>query len=779
MDNSTTSRLETLLRQAQLLMPPSSQPSSSSTLKDVFNTICRLVLDEQRYRELWDEPTLSQLSWLFQVKPPSQPVFGVEVAELHQHAQHVRRVNDLFFQILNRNTTIEEVCEGLSGLAHAEAATLSRLKSLDPLQTIRATDGPPSEKIYAFLDILAEDIGLDLARQKSVKGCLDALKAREGPGVVNALLVKTTGDGALAIPLGIKVQPGDGRIHNVISGCEDFEATLKRARFALLETGFLRAEDDVICSLDLTEPHYLGTSIGLAAAVGMYGAVSGIVIDPYTAFTGDINLDREHWRIRGVNCLAQKLEAARVNGCRRVFIPNENLSEVEAMALETLQVIPVDDLLQVFIHLQASLPPLPGGTPQIRKINAIQAHCQAQGWDLAPPRPIQAGVQIRVVPFHLPELAINVYRTGAHTPMQHEHPEFQLLLKALQATEEPRIPIHRVEERFNVRDHSLRGEIRDALDQLQPDERRDEPYCDYMFKFERGKEHLVVKQYQKGTLHIQGAAGELHKAILECLIPRYNLRHPNAQLSVAALLQAGQAATASSETPPIGFEKVPFPYIGTDESGKGDYFGPMVVAGVLIDELTAPKLEALGVKDSKLLTDKRCRELAAHIREICRGRYEEVEILPERYNDLYERFRNEGKNLNHLLAWGHARAIENLLGRSSCTHAVADQFGNEHYIDSKLMEQGKRLQLIQVPKGERYLAVAAASILARDRFLACLEKLSQEYGVALPKGASETVLETAKAIVQARGIPSLQKVAKLHHKTTTKVMAQGDRSDHE
>jgi ribonuclease HIII len=90
------------------------------------------------------------------------------------------------------------------------------------------------------------------------------------------------------------------------------------------------------------------------------------------------------------------------------------------------------------------------------------------------------------------------------------------------------------------------------------------------------------------------------------------------------------------------------------------------------------------------------------------------------------------------------------------------------------MEQGKRLQLIQVPKGERYLGVAAASILARDRFLAHLEKLGQEYGVVLPKGASETVVETAQAILHAKGIAALRRVAKLRHKTTTKVTAQSD-----
>ena len=178
----------------------------------------------------------------------------------------------------------------------------------------------------------------------------------------------------------------------------------------------------------------------------------------------------------------------------------------------------------------------------------------------------------------------------------------------------------------------------------------------------------------------------------------------------------------------------------------------------------------MGVKDSKSLSDKRCRELADQIRNICRGKYSEVEISPERYNDLYEDLRREKKNLNHLLAWGHARVIEDLLKRASCPHAVADQFGDERYINSKLMEKGKTLKLVQIPKGERYLAVAAASILSRDRFLASLEKLSLTYQVVLPKGASAAVITAGKQIVEESGRMELKKMAKLHHKTTQKIL---------
>jgi ribonuclease HIII len=379
-------------------------------------------------------------------------------------------------------------------------------------------------------------------------------------------------------------------------------------------------------------------------------------------------------------------------------------------------------------------------------------------------------------------LVINIYSTGTHVPKQHNLPEYQKLLRELQVLEEPRVPLQKVEQGFNIQKPPLRREIQEAMERLQPTQQRDEPHCEYALRFDRGQERLVVKQYKKGTLQIQGTAGELYKVILECLIPRYNLHYPSAQLSVEALLRvrgAHEVAAGTSVVHSPAVQEVPLPHIGTDESGKGDYFGPMVVAAILIDASTKPKLEALGVKDSKLLSDKRCREIAAQIRELCRGRYEEVEILPERYNELYQSFRKEGKNLNHLLAWGHARAIESLLERVSSTHAVADQFGDEHYIHSRLMERGKKLQLIQIPKGERYLAVAAASILSRDRFLTRLEKLSQDYGEELPKGASDAVVIAAKRIVDEKGSEELTRVAKLHHKTTLKIMEQGVKSNAE
>jgi ribonuclease HIII len=213
------------------------------------------------------------------------------------------------------------------------------------------------------------------------------------------------------------------------------------------------------------------------------------------------------------------------------------------------------------------------------------------------------------------------------------------------------------------------------------------------------------------------------------------------------------------------------PSIGTDESGKGDFFGPLVCAGVYVDEASAGMLQTMGVRDSKRLSDRRCRELAASIKASWRDRYSVVEITPSRYNDLYEQFRREGKNLNTLLAWAHARVLENLLSRVACARAITDQFADPRFVQSKLQQRGKAIELIQMPRAEVHIAVAAASVLARARFLERLEALSSQFGMMLPKGASSAVVQAGQALVKQHGLGTLRQVAKLHFKTTTDVLA--------
>lgn len=209
-------------------------------------------------------------------------------------------------------------------------------------------------------------------------------------------------------------------------------------------------------------------------------------------------------------------------------------------------------------------------------------------------------------------------------------------------------------------------------------------------------------------------------------------------------------------------------HIGTDESGKGDYFGPLVIAGVCITKKQEELLATLGVRDSKSNSDNKNKELAKKIEELLgKTCVSIVCISPERYNSLYDEI---GRNLNKLLGWGHARVMENLLSDNLCENAIADQFGDESIIKSALLAKGKSLNLIQSPKAERDIGVAAASILARARFLNELERLGKILGVTLSKGVNSTVESIAKNIYENGGLEKLKQFVKLHFQTTKKII---------
>jgi len=205
--------------------------------------------------------------------------------------------------------------------------------------------------------------------------------------------------------------------------------------------------------------------------------------------------------------------------------------------------------------------------------------------------------------------------------------------------------------------------------------------------------------------------------------------------------------------------------IGIDESGKGDYFGPLVIAAVFVDAITQGELALMQVRDSKKISDGRILEMAPDIKTICP--HSVIAIGPHKYNELYAKIRN----LNRLLAWGHAKALENLLDRVSCERAISDQFGDERLILNALQEKGRKIVLEQRTKAESDMAVAAASILARAEFLLRLKRLSDEVGTTLPKGASPAVELAARMVIKKHGQERLDSVAKLHFKTTQAVLA--------
>jgi len=217
------------------------------------------------------------------------------------------------------------------------------------------------------------------------------------------------------------------------------------------------------------------------------------------------------------------------------------------------------------------------------------------------------------------------------------------------------------------------------------------------------------------------------------------------------------------------------PRLGVDESGKGDFFGPLVVAGVYVNEPISRALHELGVKDSKAISsDKKIANLAKGIRESPGCIHSVVPIGNATYNRLHQKMRN----VNKILAWGHARVIENLLGQRHRMEppplrAVSDQFArNKATVKSALMEEGRQLELVQMHKAESDIAVAAASILARAAFVERLAALAREFGLELPKGASSRVDAAGVEFLKRHGMKKLGQAAKLHFRTTQKVLTQ-------
>lgn len=266
----------------------------------------------------------------------------------------------------------------------------------------------------------------------------------------------------------------------------------------------------------------------------------------------------------------------------------------------------------------------------------------------------------------------------------------------------------------------------------------------------RGRD-TVVNLYSNGKIVIGGSRPEERAAIL-------------AFVETHGGVQGESRGDSPHSRQSLDFHET---RVGMDEAGKGDYFGPLVACGVLATEFQAQKMKSKGVRDSKDLSATAVRELASWLRDeaLERGQWRLVPVPPIRYNLLILRM----GNLNRLLGWAHARALEDVLRfNEPCSLAVADQFGDPKYIADALMANGKQVQLVQTPKGERDVVVAAASVLARDAFVSAMEAMNRTYHQTFPLGASH-VEEFARALVAEHGDEILLETAKVHFVTTSRV----------
>lgn len=274
-------------------------------------------------------------------------------------------------------------------------------------------------------------------------------------------------------------------------------------------------------------------------------------------------------------------------------------------------------------------------------------------------------------------------------------------------------------------------------------EKKDVPYARFSFA---GPSLLVTVYEKKNKLLLQGkGTDEFIEFTLE----------PQVTGILALPAEAEEEGVAGA-------------HFGIDESGKGDYFGPLVVAGVYVDGRIGSALRKLGVCDSKLVgSSARIRSLAEGIRKVPGIRFHLVSIGPERYNQLYPEF----KNLNRFLAWGHATVIEGLAAKvPGCPMALSDQFANPFVLKRALAAKKLPIRLEQRVRAESDVAVAAASILARERFVNWMDAAGEAAGMKLPLGASGQVVKAARQLVALHGEEMLPKVAKMHFKTTQNVL---------
>lgn len=266
-------------------------------------------------------------------------------------------------------------------------------------------------------------------------------------------------------------------------------------------------------------------------------------------------------------------------------------------------------------------------------------------------------------------------------------------------------------------------------------EEREVPHARFALK----GEGVSVVLYNSGKCVIQGKGGEQ-------FLERYFPEEVERRLEAELLPENVEVA------------------VGSDESGKGDYFGPLVVAAVAYGPEYAPLVDDLRLGDSKKMTEKANAAAAKRIREVlpCAT----VVLRPRRYNQLYR----EIGNLNRLLAWAHGAALEKVLEICDAPRLIVDKFCEEKVLRRGFKPLAQSKELVLRTRAESHPAVGAASMLASAVFGWELADLGREHDLKLPKGAGAPVDAAARALVAQRGPGALEDVAKMHFKTTEKVL---------
>jgi ribonuclease HIII len=744
-------------------------------------------IDNNGYRAVGDERLLAisyhLLSCCYgdELKPQLQG--------LSQQLDLMHSIHDRLFAILDPAVELDELLfDSLSRwpIADKPIACQFDQQDKDELHRARST-GTTEQRLENFLavyfrqlrakgcgdivDLIQHSVDLALEGYKHMHSwTVQGLFATSESGEVYGLKIRAEGNGQGTIKalgtIGPQMQKAADRALVCVQGL--------RAQTKMWNFTWEIGRDDIT---------FEGNSIGLALTIGILAKVDAFDIDAYTAFTGHVRW--ETGQVSSIDQINLKLEGARGLGIRRVFYPQENKKEVSNV--EGLRLFPVESVADAYQLLQSQ--------------SYINAHSDPERLAQAKIRELEVELATRGITKvacsdeshhkrvtfsnYSEEILVLVYHGQKGLRVVPQGKPGSTLLKIVQEVSDrvfgarpatgvaPVKPSDRLRETYKVRDPNTQQRIEKYIFARSDVLRESEKNCAYRAKIVRGNQTVFVRQYDSSTLMVDGDAplyNEIDKGIRAIL-----------GLTELPNDESGKQNRNREQIRAVESVELGEMWVGTDEAGKGDYFGPLVSAAVLVDKSLAKTLEELGVRDSKSLSDKRNRELAAEIAKLCGKRAQVVTIPPIRYNQLYEEFHREGKNLNTLLAWAHTRGLENIL--IAFPHerfsVLVDKFADEEQILNKLLPEGRRanLNIVQMPKAEVNVAVAAASILARAQFLRALEDLSRLCGFELPKGASDPrIPDIAKQIISRRGQSDLAKFAKLHFKTTQKILGQTDPS---
>ena len=760
-----------------------------------LDALCELLFDEGGLSEVGHIETLDRIDQVL-VENGASSGFPEYLDQLRSHRERVSDAHAKFARILDRTLSIQDILYvWLDRWPHLVTPVgLAFIPETEQeLQAIRLQSGKPSDLLQQFFSTyylaLTAEGKVDMVNQiqPTVKSALAALVSEEDRATVYALFAdQGRGDGR-CYRVKVTLLPGTGSVDTDNDVREDMKRAARAAtQYAFAISRFPRERYNVHWSIDESTT-YEGASIGLAIAVGVLAELEKQTIDRYTAFTGIVSLEGGH--VQRVDNISEKLRAARAAGMYRVFVPKENVPEAEAAkGLEELIIVGVESVDEAWSFLRSSEGSFSPDASLKARIRHYELECGRLGLHVT--KEERDSFLRLVVTDYQTNIPVDIYqgKRGVSVKIggRKDTSAYRAASSIWSTVFGPRpTPAGAAKRRpFMIREPGKRAEVAAALQDAGRFISRQEANCDYRLDFTDRGERVVVHQYASGTLLInQATAGVAGDPLFTDLCRRVEVAlgipalpgpsEPRSTTGLSAHVHVGDGVGADS-SPSVasavqGFDP---PWIGTDESGKGDYFGPLVTAAVYVDDGILTQLASLGVRDSKLLTDQKAHALAASIRAVCAGSFEEFELPPETYNRLYEEFKREGKKLNDLLAWSHFRAVMNLREHVNCDKVITDQFANVRILESRLLANGRKqvLNLTQMYRAEVDLAVAAASILARDRFLTWLERTSQKYGTQLPKGASREVIQAAREVIARYGAEELRKIAKLHFKTTETVL---------